>query len=314
MLRTITLTLLILVVPAAAHAEKKLKVVTTFSILGDIVSNIGGDKIEVTTLVGPNADAHEYEPTPEAVKRVGDADIVIANGLGFEGWIGRLIVSSGYSGPVVIAAKNITAMNAGEKLETDPHAWQSVTNVINYTAAIRDGLIEADPAHSAQYKNNTENYLKELNSLESWINAQINTIPKEQRSVISNHDAFQYYGRYYGIHFIAPTNVSNSESPSAASVAHIVDVIRRDKIRAVFLENFGDDKIIRQLEQDAGAYAGGVLFPDALSTPAGPASTYVNMMKHNTKLLVDGMKHNGANVAPNEPTESPNDSIVISIP
>ncbi len=301
MLRNLCLAMLLILAPTSAYAAR-LKVVATFSVLGDIVSNVGGDNIELTTLVGPNADAHSYEPTPDAVKAIGNADLVIVNGLGFEGWMGRLIASSGYSGPVIVAAKEVTSLNVGEKLEMDPHAWQSVTNVINYTGAIRDALNDADRGHSAKYKENAETYIRKLNELESWIQEQVASVPEGQRAVITTHDAFRYFGRYYGVRFLAPAGITNESSPSAADMAHIESLMRAQKIRAIFFENVSDDKIIKQLQQDSGAYIGGTLYSDALSPPTGPAPTYISMMKHNVAALVEGMKQNTP--AP-DPTEAP---------
>lgn len=313
-MRCLVLALLLAFTPSHAFAVEKLKVVATFSILGDIVSRVGGDNIQLTTLVGPNADAHAYEPTPDAVKQLEDADLVIVNGVGYEGWIGRLIVSSGFSGPVIVAARDVTALNISEKLDVDPHAWQSVTNVMRYVANIRDGLIEADRTHSARYKENAETYIRELAILESWIKAQIEQIPEEKREVITTHDAFQYFGRYYGIRFIAPTGVTNESSPSAGAVARIEDQMRRENIRALFLENISDDKIIKQLKQDVEAYIGGTLYSDALSGPNGAAPNYIDLMKHNVTALVEGMKHNGKLTAASPALQLPDDSTMISMP
>lgn len=303
MLRPLFFILFLTLTPFAAQAApQKLKVVATFSILGDIVSHIGGDNIQLTTLVGPGADAHSFEPTPDTVKAVSDADLVIANGLGFEGWMGRLIVSSGYSGQVIIAAKDITPITTEEKLEMDPHAWQSVTNVIQYVANIRDALINADPAHSAKYKENTANYTRELNQLENWVQDQIASVPEDQRAVITTHDAFRYFGRYYGVRFLAPSGIVNEASPSAGSIARILDEMRREKISALFLEDISDNKVIKQLQQDGGAIIGGTLYSDALSPASGPAPTYIDMMHHNVSALVSAMKKNGTASSPSAAT------------
>ena len=302
MFRSCILTLLLIFAPASAYAAK-LKVVASFSILGDIVSRVGGDNIEVTTLVGPDADAHTYEPTPDAVKALSNANLVIINGLGFEGWIGRLIVSSGYSGHVIVAAKEVTALTVSDNLDEDPHAWQSVTNVINYTGAIRDALSDADRGHSAQYKKNAEIYIHELNALEEWIQSQIATIEPKNRVVITTHDAFRYFGRYYNVTFLAPTGVTNESSPSAAAVAGIIDQMQTQQVRALFFENVSDDKIIKQLQHDGNAYIGGTLYSDALSAPNGPAPTYIALMKHNVTALVEGMRQNHVITAPKPPED-----------
>ncbi len=307
------LTLLASFTPSYAYAAK-LRVVVTFSVLGDIVSRIGGDNIEVTTLVGPNADAHAFEPTPEAVKALENADLVVVNGISFEGWMGRLIVSSGYSGPVVVAAKNVTSLAVNDKLDLDPHAWQSISNVQTYIDNIRDAFIEADRPHSAKYKENAELFARELQGLEYWIKQQINSVPEDKRVVITTHDAFQYFGRYYGVRFLAPAGVTNESSPSAANLAKIEDQMRKEQIRAVFFENVNDDKLMKQLQQDVGAFIGGTLYTDALSGPNGPAPTYIAMMKHNVTQLVAGMQHNGALTAASPTLQAPDDSTITSIP
>lgn len=312
-MRHLLLALLLALAPSSAYAAK-LKVVATFSILGDIASRVGGDNIEVTTLVGPDADAHTYEPTPDAVKSIGSADLVIVNGLNFEGWMGRLIVSSGYAGPVVVAARNITPLNSGDKLEIDPHAWQDVANVISYVATIRDALIEADRAHSAKYKENANTYTRELEALETWVKAKIALVPADQRSVITTHDAFQYFGRYYGVQFLAPSGTGNDAAPSAATVARIIDQMRHEHVHALFLENVSDPKTINQLQQEAGAYIGGTLYSDALSSATGPATTYIAMVKHNVNQLVAGMLHNGQSPAQATAETPDSETIEVTIP
>lgn len=309
MLRLALIALLIAFSPASAYAGK-LKVVATFSILGDLTAHVGGSDIDLTTLVGPDSSAHDYEPTPANIKALGDADLVIVNGISYENWIGRLIVASGYSGPIVVAGKNITPLNINDKLEQDPHAWQSLSNAKDYVRNIRDALIEADRPNSAKYKENTERYLKQIDEMEAWVVAEIAKVPPEKRMVITSHDAFQYFGRYYGVKFIAPASANNEASPSAASMAKIVDQMRKLNIRALFLENTGDGKLIKQLKNEGNAYIGGTLYSDALSLPGGPAPTYLDMFRHNVTVLTQGMMVNGTDA----PAPAPDDSELISIP
>ncbi len=273
---------------AAAHAEK-LKVVASFSILGDMVHQIAGDNIELKTLVGPDGDAHVYEPSPADAKAIAAADLVVVNGLGFEGWLSRLIESSGYKGPVVIASSGVGALAfKGDGMAQDPHAWQSLANGRIYVANIRDALMKADGAHAAQYRDNAARYLRQLAELEEWVGHEIAKVPEAQRQVITSHDAFQYFAVAYGVHFIAPLGISTDSEASAADIARLIDQIRAQKIRAVFMENITDTRLIRQLESDGGAYVGGTLYSDALSRADGPAATYLAMFRHNVTQLVGG--------------------------
>jgi len=282
--------LLLALLPAAAHAEK-LKVVASFSILGDMAHEVAGDNVELKTLVGPNSDTHVYEPTPADAKAIASADLVIVNGLGFEGWLSRLIQSSGYKGPVVVATSGVKPLTF-EGDGQDPHAWQSIANGKIYVANILGALVKADNKHADQYRANAVRYLKQLDALEAWVRQEISAVPENSRSVITSHDAFDYFAAAYGVKFIAPLGISTDSEASAADIARLIDQIRAQKIRAVFMENIADTRLIRQLENDGGAYVGGTLYSDALSTPDGPAASYIEMFKHNVKQLVAGMVHN----------------------
>ncbi len=275
--------------PAAAYAEK-LKVVASFSILGDMVHEVAGDDVELRTLVGPNGDAHTYEPTPSDMRAIAAADLVVVNGLGFEGWLDRLIASSGYKGAVVVATQHMQPLTRGTR--QDPHAWQSVANGKIYVATIRDALVRADPAHAVNYRERATRYLQRLDATEQWIKAQINVIPPERRSVITSHNAFHYLAQAYGITLVAPLGIGTENEASAADMARLIDQVRARKIAAVFLENVADVRLIRQLETDAHAYVGGMLYSDALSELNGAAPTYIAMLRHNITQLTQGMLHN----------------------
>ena len=276
----------------------KLKVVASFSILGDLVSEVAGDNIDLKVLVGSNGDAHEYQPAPADAKALAGANLVFVNGLGFEGWFERLVRSSGYNGQVVVASKGVPTLKSqedpGEKLHghNDPHAWQNIANAKVYVVNIRDALIMADKKHADEYRDNTEKYLAQLDALESWVKAEIGKVPAEKRKVISMHDAFQYFAKAYGITFLAPVGISTDAQPSAADIARLEDQIRSQKITAVFLENMTDSRLITQLQQDAGAHIGGTLYSDALSAPGEPAPDYISMFKHNVPELTRGMMQN----------------------
>lgn len=271
---------------AQAEAPQRLPVVASFSILADLARNVGGDRIEVVTLVGPDGDAHAYQPTPPDAKALREARVVVVNGLGFEGWIDRLVETSRTKAPVVVAAKGVVARKDEEgRSGTDPHAWQSVANTKIYVGNIRDGLIVADPAGAEIYRSNAEAYLGELAALEAEIVAAIARIPPDHRKIITTHDAFGYFGAAYGLDFIAPEGVSTEAEPSARDVSRIIRQIKAQKIPAVFLENITDPRGIRRIAKESGARIGGTLFSDALSPPDGPAATYLDMIRHNVKEL-----------------------------
>ena len=273
---------------AAAPAQDKLKVLATFSILGDFVRSVGGDRVEVTTLVGPNSDAHVYAPAPADAKKVADAKLVITNGLGFEGWMSRLVKASGGKAPVLVATKGIkerkTAGGPGPG-GADPHAWQSVANAKVYVANIRDALIAADPAGKDVYEANATAYLAKLDALDQAMRAAVAAIPADRRRIISSHDAFGYFQQAYGVDFIAPQGVSTEAEPSARDVARIITQVKKQKIPAVFLENITDARLMERIAQETGARIGGRLYSDALTDDKGDAPSYIELMRHNVKTL-----------------------------
>ena len=311
-----------LAVPAPLAAEEaKLPVVATFSILGDFVERVGGDRVAVKTLVGPNGDAHVYEPTPADAKALSAAKVVFVNGIGFEGWMARLAKASGTRAPIVTTTTGLTpreladddhdeapakgaekghdhdhAKKAKAKGHEghdhgglDPHAWQSVANVKTYVANIRDGLIAADPAGKEAYTANATAYLAELEALEAEVKTKIAAVPAERRRVITGHDAFGYFAAAYGIEFLAPQGISTESEVTAKAVAKLIRQIKAEKITAVFVENMTDRRLIDRVAKETGVTPGGELFADALSPKGGPAPTYVDMVRHNVTLLTRAM-------------------------
>ena len=288
MLKRLALILLLATIAAPAAAQEKLKVVATFSILADFVRNIGGDRVVVNALVGPNGDAHVYQPSPGDAKTLADAKLVFANGLGFEGWINRLVKASGTKAPTVVATKGVKSRKAEDDHghgEADPHAWQSVANAKIYVANIRDALSLADPAGKDSYAANAAAYLGKLDALEAEVKAAIEKIPTDRRRIITTHDAFGYFAAAYGVAFIAPQGVSTEAEVSAKDVARIITQIRKQKIPAVFLENVTDERLLRRIGAESGARIGGTLYSDALTDANGQAATYLDMMRHNVKQL-----------------------------
>jgi zinc/manganese transport system substrate-binding protein len=287
-MRCIWLTCLLLAITASpVRAQEPLNVVASFSILGDFVRNVGGDRVSVATLVGPNGDAHVYTPAPADAKKVADAKLVIVNGLGMEGWLPRLVKSAGSRAAIVSATSGIVPRKLGS--DADPHAWQSVANAKVYVANIRDALAAADPAGAGAYRANTQNYLAKLDALEREIAAAVAQIPQDRRKVISTHDAFGYLASAYGIEFVAPSGVSTESEPSARDVARIITQIRSQRIPAVFLENISDSRLIRRISAETGARVGGTLYSDSLTDEKGDAPTYIDMVRHNIKALTSAL-------------------------
>jgi len=268
-------------------AQDRLNVVASFSIPGDFVRNVGGDRVEVTTLVGPNADVHVYTPAPVDAKTIADAKLVVVNGLGLEGWLPRLVQSAGGKAAIIVASNGITPLKLGS--QADPHAWQSVANAKIYVANIRDALAAADPADAAVFRANAEHYLAELDALDAEVRAAVAKIPPERRKVISTHNAFGYFAQAYGIAFIAPVGVSTETEPSARDIAQIIGQIKQAKIPAVFLENMSDDRLIGRIAAESGATVGGTLFSDALTGEKGDAPTYIAMVRHNINALTSAL-------------------------
>jgi zinc/manganese transport system substrate-binding protein len=286
---------LLLGLTAGAHAADKIKAVASFSILGDMVKQVGGDRVDVITLVGPDGDAHVYEPTPADAKNLANANILFVNGLGFEGWMDRLEKSSGFDGKTVVAStgvKSRTMMeDEGGKTEeiTDPHAWQSLANGKLYVANIRDGLIAVDPDGKATYEANAAKYLDEIAKEEGVVKETLAKLPESRRKIITSHDAFGYFGAAYGLEVIAPEGVSTESEASAQDVAKIIRQIKAENIPAVFMENITDHRLLDQIAKETNAKIGGTLYTDALSPPDGPAGTYLDMFRNNIETLSEAL-------------------------
>jgi zinc/manganese transport system substrate-binding protein len=279
---------------STAQAQDKLPVVATFSILGDLVGNVGGDRVVVKTLVGPNGDAHVYSPSPADAKTLADAKVIVTNGLGFEGWLSRLIKSSNSRALNIVATRGIKPRKlAGAHShdhghghsDGDPHAWQSVANVKTYVANIRDGLIAADPAGKSTYEANAAAYLGKLDALDREVRETVSKIPPERRKIITTHDAFGYFKDAYGVDFIAPQGVSTDSEASARDVARIITQIKKQRIPAVFMENISDPRLLTRIADETGAKVGGTLYSDALTSEKGPAPTYIDLIRHNIRTL-----------------------------
>ncbi|WP_256807277.1 MULTISPECIES: metal ABC transporter solute-binding protein, Zn/Mn family [unclassified Bradyrhizobium] len=279
----------LLLIASPLRAAERLNVVASFSILADFVRNVGGDRINLTTLVGTDSDVHVYTPAPSDAKRIADAKLVIVNGLGLEGWLPRLVQSSGAKAQVVTASAGIAPLKLGSA--ADPHAWQSVPNAKVYVTDIASALAAADPDDAEFFRAKAKAYLEKLETLDREVREAVAKIPPERRKVISTHDAFGYFAAEYGVQFIAPLGVSTETEPSARDIAGIIGQIKAQKIPAVFLENISDDRLIRRIAAETGSKVGGTLISDGLTAEKGLAPTYIDMVRHNIKALTSALDH-----------------------
>lgn len=296
--------------PAAA-ADRPLRVVASFSILADLAAQVAGPVAEVSALVGPDADAHVFQPSPADVRRLAQADLVIVNGLGFEGWMTRLIGSAGYRGPVLTCSDGLkpraAPVEAGQDHAghadahghgaaqggggaPDPHAWQDIANARHYVARIRDALVTARPAQAELLRRRAAAYDAALAALDRRIRADFAALAPQQRRVVSSHDAFGYFAAAYGLEFLAAQSWNTDSEPSAADIARLIRQIRRQQIRAVFVENVSDARMVQRIARETGAVVGGTLHSDALSAPGGVADSYLKMMSHNAATLLAGLR------------------------
>ena len=273
------------IVPACGQG--RLDVVASFSILGDFAGEVGGDRIAVSTLVGANSDVHVYTPSPADAKTVSDARLLIINGLGLEGWLPRLVQSSGGKASIVTATAGIAPRQLGA--DADPHAWQSVANAKIYVGNIRDALLGADPAGALTYDAGAKAYLARLDALDREVRDAVAQIPEARRKVISTHAAFGYFAAAYGIAFIAPQGVSTESEASARDIASIITQVKGGGIPAVFLENISDPRLMRRIAAETGAKIGGTLYSDSLTGEKGDAPTYIDMVRHNIKVLTSAL-------------------------
>ncbi len=275
-------------VPASAET---LKVVASFTVLADVVKQVGGEHVKVTSLVGPNGDPHEFEPSPADAKSLNAAKVTFVSGEGLEGWMDRLISASGYKGRPVIVSEGINTRTMEEdgQAVTDPHVWNSPVNVKVWVANIEKALSAADPADAAAFKANAEAYTKTLDQLDAYARSKFATIPADRRKVLTSHDAFGYFGREYDVGFLAPLGVSTESEASAADVAKLIEQIRTEHVKTYFIENSNDHRLVMQVASATGAEPGGELYVESLSDAKGPAPTYEKMFRYNVNQISAAM-------------------------
>lgn len=307
MIRAVFLGVLLLLFGQSALAQQKLKAIASFSILADIVTQIGGDRVEVRTLVPAMGDAHVYQPSPSDARALANADLLVSNGLNFETWLDRLVAASGYKGRRIVAADGITPRQMGGHhhghdhghdhdgtgIEDDPHVWHDLARMQAYVATIAEGLAAADAANAAYYRQRGAAYATELRQLDAWAAAQFAAVPKSYRKAITQHDAFGYLADRYDVEFLAAQGVTTESEASADGIAKLIRQIRRNRVQAIFFENVANPRLIEQVAKDAKVKIGGRLYSDALSPPGGEADSFVAMYRLNVSRLVEAMRRDG---------------------
>jgi zinc/manganese transport system substrate-binding protein len=300
---TLALAVAIALPMASARAQEKLPVVASFSILGDFVSQVGGDRVAVTVLVGPNGDAHVYQPKPGDARALSDARLIVVNGHDFESWMPRLLRSSGAKALVVEATRGIEMLEADEAHAhdhggghahdhgaTDPHAWADIENAKLYVRTIAEALTQVDPAGGAVYAENAARYVAQLDAVAAEAEAAFAAVPPGERRIITSHDAFAYFAKAYDLTILSPSGVNTDAEPTPAAIARLIRQVKDKKVRAVFVENIADRRIVDQIAGETGAKVGGTLYSDALSAADGPAATYIAMVRHNVATIADALK------------------------
>lgn len=272
---------------AQSAASERVRVVASFSILADMVREVGGDAVEVTALVGPSADAHVFEPSPADARRVASAQLLVVNGLGFEGWLSRLVTASGYRGTVLVATSGVTPRKIDRAV--DPHAWQSLNNALVYVENIHLALAKSSPSQAANFRKNADQYSAKIRALNALVRERIATVPAADRRVITSHDAFGYFGDAYQVEFIAAQSWSTDSEASAADVARIIRQLKARQVRAVFVENVSDPRLALRISREGGGVMGGTLYSDALSPPGTSGDTYLKLFQHNADTLVKAL-------------------------
>jgi len=279
---------------AGLAQAKPIEAVASFTVLADMVQNVGGDHVHVTSLIGPNGDPHAYEPTPNDAQALKRANLVFVSGLHLEGWLDRLIKASGYQGQPVVLSNGIKTRSMEEdgKRITDPHAWNSAANGVVYVRNIISALQKADPANASDYQAKGEQYIQQLEQLDAYARAQVQAIPSDKRKVLTSHDAFGYFGDAYGVTFLSPLGFSTETEASASDVAKLIKQIKHEHVSTYFFENSSDPRLVKQIADASGAQPGGELYVESLSPADGPAPTYAQMFRYNVDKLTAAMKGN----------------------
>ncbi len=270
-------------------ADEGLKIVTSFSILGDIAQEVAGDRAQVEYLVPIGEEPHEYETIPSDFQKVSDADVFFVNGFGLEGWLERLVQNVG-DVPIVTVSEGVTPLPISGKDEEDPHAWLDVVNVITYVEYIRDDLMERDPEGAQIYEENAQSYIAELENLHAWIQAKVDEVDESKRTIVVSENAFKYFGEQYGFHTVGIWELNSHEEGTHSQIASVVDTIKDEGIPAVFVETTVDKRYMETVARDAGVDIAGEVYTDAVGLDGSGAETYIKMMEHNVSTFVEGLK------------------------
>jgi zinc/manganese transport system substrate-binding protein len=281
----------LLATTATTASAKTLQLVASFTVLADVVQQVGGEHVHVISLIGPNGNPHQFEPSPEDAKNLKNADIAFLSGAGLERWFEKLAKAASYQGGPMIVSTGIKLAERQRRGQTsdDPHVWNSLANTQVWVSNIEKALTAADPADAADFHANAARYSKELQDLDAYAHSKIDPVPIDKRKVLTSHDAFGYLGRDYQITFMAPLGLSTESEASAADVAKLIDQIRKDKVTVYFFENSNDPRLVQQIAAATGARPGGELYAEALSPPNGPAPSYTKMFRHNIDEIAQAM-------------------------
>lgn len=297
LLAVLLLPTLALLGASQARAAGEVSAVATFSILGDLVRQVGGQRVHLTVLVRAGADSHVFQPSPAQARSIGQAQVLISNGLGYESWLQRLAQAAKFNGRHVVVSRGVETLKTAaadghghRHDEVDPHAWQSVANVKRYVQNIADGLCAVDAAGCGEYRRNAQIYLADLDRLDAEIRTAWQAVPPAQRKVVTSHDAFAYYAQAYQVRFLAAQGTSTSAEATTQGIARLIRQIKAEKARALFVENISDPRLIEQIGRETGIKPAGTLFSDSLSDAGGPVPTYVELMRHNSRALVTAIQ------------------------
>jgi zinc/manganese transport system substrate-binding protein len=283
-----------------AHAAEPPKVVATFSVLGDMIARIAGGKVQLITIVGGDGDCELYQPTAADARAVAEARLFVMNGLNprFEPWAEPLMKRAAFGGTKLVASQGVNAIiddrprGAIKGPQVDQHAWHAPANALVYVANIAEALAKLDPANAAFYRTQADGYAREIRALDAWAKGELAAIPSAKRRVITSHDAFEYLARAYDIEMTPARGTVNDTDPSAEDIARLIQQIRTTKVKAIFIENMNDPRLIERVAREAGATIGGTLYSDALSKPGGEADSYLKMVRHNVSALKAAMLKN----------------------
>ncbi|TCK08534.1 metal ABC transporter solute-binding protein, Zn/Mn family [Marinobacterium mangrovicola] len=268
-----------------------LDVVASFTVLADVVKNVGGDQVNVTSLVPANGDPHDFEPSPENARALKQADVTFLSGENLEIWFERLAEASGNTQTPVIVSDGIATHTFEEDGETiiDPHVWNSAANVLVWIDNIEQALVAAAPEDAAAIHQSADAYRQKIQALDADIKAKIDAVPEEARKVLTSHDAFGYYTAEYGVQFMSPLGVSTETEASAGEVARLIDQIKEEGVKVYFIESSNDGRLVEQIANATGAKSGGELYPEALSAADGVAPTYIELMNFNTSQILSAI-------------------------